>query len=660
MAGISSLGIGSGVLSSDLVDQLVAAERKPTEFRLDFNQKRTEALISAYGTLRSAVTELRLPMRQLSAPDNLKAFSASSSNDDVAVTVDSSKANRGTYTVQVNSLAQSQSLASGTFLDKDATAVGTGSLTIQVGDQSQTISIDSTNNTLQGIANAINDADLGATAGVIDTGSGFRLVMSSEETGTANAISITANDTDGNNTDALGLSQFVFDGTTSNMTETVAAQDADLLVNGISITRSTNTIENVVDGLSFELTAENVTSIVKVNQDTDAVADRVQAFVDKFNGFQQVIKGLAGFNAESGQGGLLSGDSTVRNIQNQLRSVLTNIVPGLENASVRSLVDVGITTNFENGELKFDRAKFQEQLKNNPDDVTALFAEQGRTTDAQIEFVRSGVDSKPGEYAINITQLAARGSLLGANAGAADVLIDADNDDLTFRIDDTTTASIKLTAGSYTRDALAAEIQAQLSSNTALNSAGRSVSVVFDAGTGALSFTSGKYGGESNVSLTAVDTNSAALLGLSVQTGVAGQDVAGTIGGQLATGDGQVLFVDGSRGDAAGLQVRVTGGSVGARGALNFIEGIGEQTVNLVTNILGENSGLENRSDSLQKELDNIAQERVRLNQRIESYRERLVAQFSAADSLIAQLNSTRDYVTQQLAALAPQNNRDN
>ena len=660
MAGISSLGIGSGVLSSDLVDQLVAAERKPTNDRLDFNQQRTEALLSAYGKLRSAVTELRLPMRQLSSPDNLKAFSATSSNDDVAVTIDSTKASRGSYSVRVDSLAQSQSLASASFDDKDATTIGTGSLTIQVGDSTKTINIDGTNNTLQGLANAINEADVGATAGVIDTGNGFRLVMSSEKTGLDNAISITATDSDGNDTDAVGLSQFQFNATTQNLTETVAAKDAMVNINGISISRPTNTIENVIDGLSLEVKAEGAVSNIKVEQDTGAVADRVGAFVDKFNALQATIDGLAGFNAESGQGGLLSGDSTIRGIQNQLRDILTRVVPGLESASVRTLADVGITTNFETGGLNFDRNKFIEKLQSNPDDVTALFAEQGRASDSQVEFVRSGINTKPGKYDINITQMATQGSLQGTNVGTADVTINADNDNLTFNIDGSTSASITLTAGTYTREALAAEIQNQLNSNSALAAAGRSVSVAFDAGTGALSFTSGKFGSESNVSISAVDTSSTADLGLGVSAGTAGVDVAGTIGGQAAAGDGQVLFVEGNRGDASGLQVRITGGTTGNRGSLNFIEGVGERTVNLVTSIVGADGAIENRTDSLQSTLDSIAEDRVRLEERITSYRERLVAQFSAADSLIAQLNSTRDYVTQQLAALAPQNNRDN
>ncbi|MEA1081471.1 flagellar filament capping protein FliD [Marinobacter qingdaonensis] len=659
MAGISSLGIGSGVLSSDLVDQLVAAERQPTENRLNFNQQRTEALISAYGTLRGAITDLRLPMRQLSSPDNLKAFSGTSSAEGVSVSVDSKSAAPGNYSVQVDSLAQAQSLATGSFGDRDSTAVGSGSLTITVGDKVSTINIDSSNNTLQGIANAINEADVGANAGVIDTGNGFRLVMSADDTGLENAISIAVSDSDGNDTDAAGLSQFAFDGTTNNLTETVAAKDAVVQVNGITISRPTNTIENVIDGVSLEVSQEGVTSNVKVTQDLSKVADRVGAFVEKFNALQQTIKGLAGYNAETGQGGLLSGDATIRGIQSQMRQIIGRVVPGLEDASIRTLADVGITTNYETGGLDFDRAKFTEKLKANPDDVTALFAEQGRASDSQIEFIRSGVNTEPGEYSVNITQLATQGSLTGSNAGTGSVTVDADNDDLSFRIDGETSVSITLTAGTYTRTELAAEIQAQLDASSSLAASGRSLNVAFDGASGSLVFTSDSYGSESNVSLTSVDNTSASTLGLSVATGTAGQDVAGTINGQRATGEGQNLFVEGV-GEAAGMEVRVAGGATGNRGSINFIQGVGERTVDLITNLVGIDGSLEARTDGLQKDLGRIEEERARLDLRIESYRERLVSQFSAADSLIAQLNSTQDYVSQQLAALAPQNNRNN
>ena len=654
MANISALGIGSGGLNSDLVDQLVEAERAPKENRLDTRTQKAELLISAYGTLKSAITELRLPMRQLSAPDNLKAFSATSSNEDVSVTVDSTKASRGTYNVNVLSLAQSQSLASSTFADRDSTSVGTGSFTISSGDKSATLTIDGSNNTLQGLADEINEAGIGVSAGVIDTGSGFRLVLSSEETGEANAISVSVTDDDGNNDDAAGLSQFVFNDTTQNMQETIAAKDARVEINGIEITRSTNSFTDVIDGLSFEAKAEGVTSTIKVEQDFGAVADRVGAFVEKFNALQTTIKGLSGFNAETGQGGILSGDTTIRSIQAQLRNVLGRVVPGLENASIRTLADVGITTDYETGGLSFDRAKFEEQLKKNPDDVTALFAEQGRTASADVEFLGSGSGTTRGNYAINITQAATQGGVLGDSALADGVVIDGTNDEIEFTVDGSTNFTIQLSQQTYASAAdLVAEIQSQIDSNSALNAAGQSVRVGLDSN-GVLQFTSGAFGSSSNVSILSVENGAA--LGLSAKTGTLGKDVAGTVNGQEATGDGRVLTVTGA-GGAKGMQLQVAGYKDGDLGRVNFIEGIGEQAVNLVTDIVGADGILDAKTDSLSRDLERIQEERIRLEDRIASYRERLVSQFTAADSLISQLNSTGDYLTQQLAALAPQNN---
>ena len=661
MANISSLGLGSGVLNSDLVDQLVQAERAPTENRLTQKTEQTQALLSAYGKLRSAVTELRLPMRQLSAPDNLKAFSANSSNEGIGVSVDSTKASRGTYSVEVTSLAGAQALASrDVFADRDATSVGQGTLTLNVGDKTTNLAIDSSNDTLQGLANAINDSDAGVSAGVIDTGNGFQLVLSADETGTANAVSISVSgDTGGTDTDNQGLSRFAFNtgmDTDAGLQETIAASDAVMKINGVEVTRSTNSFENVIDGLTFDIT-ETGSSTIKVQQDLGAVADRVQGFVDKFNSLQSTIDSLAGFNAEAGVGSLLTGDSTVRSIQNQLRQVLTRVVPGLENSSVRSLADVGITTNFETGGLEFDRARFEEQLKNNPDDVTALFAEQGRTTDSQVEFVRSGLNTEPGRYDINITQAATQGALSGA-AFTAPLTIGAGNDELTFQVNGETSVSVQLTQQTYnTAQELADEIQVQLNANNALNASGSGVQVGVGSG-GELTFTSSDYGSDSNVSLTSVEDGSA--YGLSAATGTSGVDVAGTIGGRTAEGDGQVLFLGSGNGGASGLQVRILGDQTGSRGSITFVEGVAERTVDLVSSFVGADGAIESRTESLNRDLEQIQENQARLEERIAAYRERLVSQFTAADSLISQLNSTQDYVSQQLAALAPQNNRNN
>ncbi|WP_434050592.1 flagellar filament capping protein FliD [Marinobacter salarius] len=662
MANISSLGIGSGVLTSELVDQLVQAERAPTENRLAQKTERTQALISAYGTLRSAVTELRLPMRQLSAPDNLKAFSATSSNEDVAVSVDSSKANRGTYSVDVTSLASAQALASrDVFADRDKTSVGQGTMTLSVGDNTTNIVIDSSNDTLQGLANAINDSDAGVSAGVIDTGSGFQLVLSADETGTANAVSISVSgDGAGTDTDAQGLSRFAFNTSMdagAGLNETIAASDAVMSINGVEVTRSTNSFENVIDGLTFDLTATG-TSTVKVEQDLGAVADRVQGFVEKFNGLQETIDALAGFNAESGSGSLLTGDSVIRGIQNQLRQVLTRVVPGLEDASVRSLADVGITTNFETGSLEFDREEFMAQLKANPDDVTALFAEQGRATDSQVEFVRSGVNTEPGTYDINVTQAATQGTLAGNAAATFPVTIDGTNDEFSLLVNGDTSVNLQLTQQTYnSAQDLVDEIQAQLNSNNALNASDGSVQVSLGAGD-ELVFSSSTYGSESSVTLSSAE--SAATFGLDAATSTDGLDVAGTIDGRTAEGEGQTLFLGENSGAASGLQVQILGDQTGSRGSIQFIEGVGERTVDLITNFVGADGAIDTRTESLNRDLERIQENQIRLEERITAYRERLVSQFTAADSLISQLNSTQDFVSQQLAALAPQNNRNN
>lgn len=655
MASISSLGVGSGVLTSDLVDQLVAAERRPTEVRLDQKTERTEALISAYGQLRSAVTELRLPMRQLGSAEAMKSFSATSSGSNVEVAVDAGKASRGSYNLNVLGLAQAQALASrDTFADRDAASVGQGTLTLQVGDSTTNITIDDSNDTLQGLANAINEANAGVSAGVIDTGSGFQLVLSADDTGEANAVNISVSEEAG----APGLSRFAFDtadpDNMAGMRQTIEAADARLEINGVEISRPTNTIENLVDGLTFTITGEGA-STIKVTQDTGAVAERVQAFVDKFNELQNTIRELSSFNAETGQGSILTGDATVRTIQNQLKQVLTNVIPGLENANVRSLADVGISTDFRTGELQFDSTRFQQQLRENPNDVTALFAEQGRTSDSQVEFVRSGTNTLPGTYDINVTQMATRGSLnfagIADTAGAVDVQA---SNSFTFQVDGETTATVSIAAGSYSGSDFAAAIQSALRENSALNAAGRSVQVGYDAAEG-LTFSSGRFGSDSNVSLTGLS----GVTGLSTATGTAGQDVQGTINGQTAQGDGQVLFLANSAGgSAAGLQVRITGGELGNRGAVTFIEGVSERAVDAITSILGADGALSARTDALNRDLERIQEDRIKLDLRIESYQARLVRQFSAADSLIAQLNSTRDYVSQQLEALAPQNNR--
>lgn len=386
MASITSLGAGSGIFSSDLVDKLVAAERVPTENRLDNKEQSVQAKISAFGALKSALEAMQSPLEGLMSGKAFEAYTSKISNEAVAgATIAESEVSRGSYTLNVSQLAQRQSLASTSMVDKDTTAYGSGTLTFNVGGVSTDITIDSSNNTLEGIASAINEAGAGVSAGVVDTGTGYRLVMTSDESGTDNGITVT---TAGD----AALSQFEFDGSGSGMSQTVAALDAKLDVNGIAITRSSNTVEGVIEGVTFDLKSEG-TSVVTIASDPDKVTESVQGFVDKYNALQDVIKKASGYDAGAERGGVLMGDSTIRSLQNDLRAMLTDIPDGLQNSPVRMLADIGISTNPDTGKLDFSADKFKEQLFANPDDVTALFSGDNGIAARARESVESYVQS---------------------------------------------------------------------------------------------------------------------------------------------------------------------------------------------------------------------------------------------------------------------------
>jgi flagellar hook-associated protein 2 len=654
MASISSVGIGSGVLTSSLIDKLVNAEQAPTTKRLDTKAADINAQLSAFALVQSAVTDLRLPARALADPTAFNSLTASSTNSAISPTVGSG-AKTGSYSVEVSSLAQANSLASAQFADSNTTTLGTGTLTIKSGSTSASITIDNSNNTLDGIASAINgQANLGVNASVLNTGSGYKLVLTATQSGVNNAIDISVVDGDGTNTDTTGLSQLSYTTGAQNLTQTQAAKDAALTVNGVSITRSSNTISDAINGVTLNLSSTNVGSpaTVTVAQDTSSTVKHVQDFVDKYNALQQVIKDNTKFDASgTTKNGILLGDTSTQTVFSQIRNILGSTIKGLETASDRSLSDVGITTDVNTGKLTFNTATFTQQLQAHPQDVAAIFSTQGRTSDPLISYGGSSVNTKPGTYDINVSQVATRGTLTGSVALGASTTIDANNNNLTVKIDGTTSANLTLTSGTYTPAQLAAELQKQINNDSTLAAAGKSVTVSLDASS-KLQIISNTYGSSSKAEITAVDTNSATQLGLSVAAGTTGVDVAGTINGKTATGSGQRLYA--ATGDASeGITVDVKGGTTGNRGTVTYIQGIGQQLVDLVSNFLGSDGTITAKNTRLNDELKSIATEKTDLQIRMDALRARLQKQFTAADLIVSKFKSTTSFLTSQFAAFA-------
>ncbi|MFO7954415.1 MAG: flagellar filament capping protein FliD [Thioalkalivibrio sp.] len=352
---ISSLGVGSGLDLNQIVGDLLNSERVPKEERFNKREERIEAQISAYGGLSSGIEQLNGALKELSGFE--LSQSASVSDSSVAeVTADGTAAN-GNFSLQVNQLAQAQSLASapGDFVDSDA-EVGAGQLEIQVGDRSAvTINVEE-GQTLRDLRNSINESEAGVTASIVNDGNGARLVLNANETGADNTISVSATE------DPAGSGLSRLDG--NNLVETRAAQDAEAVVDGLTVTSSSNTLDDTIEGLNIELTGTSASpATVSVSEDQGELRDALQAFVDQYNSLVGQTRELTAFDPEEDESSVLTGDSTVRGIRSRLGDALMNPAD-VPDANVQTFAELGIVSN-RDGTLTFDTGRFNQAVDNN-------------------------------------------------------------------------------------------------------------------------------------------------------------------------------------------------------------------------------------------------------------------------------------------------------
>lgn len=670
MTGITSTGIGSGLDISSLVDKLVSAEQTPTQNRLDQQEAQVQAELSAYGSLKSALSSFQSQVQGLSQAADFQLFQATSS-DPSAVTVSASaSAAVGSLDLDVSQLAQSQSVATNAFATS-ATPIGTGTLTFRFGtvttdasgnvtgftqnpDKADvTIDISASNNSLQGIRDAVNNANAGVSASIVNDGSGERLVFSATDTGADNAFVIGVSDNDGNDADASGLSQLAFNTSATQAQQIRAAQDAQLTVNGLAVSRASNEITDLIDGVSLSLKGTTTsTAHIAVTQDTGAVKQKIQGFVDAFNKLQQQIDQISGYNAQTKTGGVLQGNATVLRIASSLQRLTTSVVSVLDGRAIRSLADLGVTTAAD-GTLSVDSTKLDAALKSHFDEVGALFGISGLVDGSGLSYAGSSDTTQAGEYAVDVTGLAQQASIQGAAitapSASSPLVIDSNNDTLQLTVDGVASNSINLTQGSYTSGAdLAAEIQARINGDSNLKDAGVSVDVAYSGN--AFTITSARYGSDSTLSIGSVDTNTTSSLGLSSGQSGTGVDVQGTIAGQAASGSGRYLTAQ--NGPADGLKVEVTGQSTGTLGSLTFSRGLTDSLNSLLDSYLNSNGLLDSVTSSLNDQVKSIGEDKNNLTLRMEQVRQRYLDEFNSMDAMVAQLNSTSSFLSSQLPGL--------
>lgn len=687
---VSSLGIGSGILTTELVSDLVAAERAAGDRRLDLQQEELEAEISAFGTITSALETFRNASDGLSTPSSLQAISASTSDESALSATASSLAESGSYSVTINELAQSHSLVSRSY-ESITDIVGTGEMTFRFGTTnfdgsdydsfdidaskaSKTLVIDSSNNTLSSLRAAINSADFGVDASIVNDGTGFRLLLSTEDPGLSNSMEILVAGDSGS-----GLSEFAFNsdyngedsvgaiteggstdlssgidfsstnstfslsvgattdvdvtvdanattdlgggggteqdnliaiqtaidtalvtaglsagdvvasidsedgglilttlatgssetievtaddgelglnpnlgqrfGTDGSMVQTLAAQSAEIEVNGLTITRESNLVTEVINGVTLNLKSANVGTPINLTLDNDssAIVTRIESFVEAYNELKVISDELTTFNLEGGERGLLLGDATLRSITTQIRNVMNTVVDGISGSSFRTLSEVGITTNQDNDYLlEFDPIAFNRAVDENADAVVSLFATNTSASDPLIEVLNTGLDTQPGAYVVELTQVATQGNYQGETIAALDnpITIDEDNDTFAVSVNGAASGVLTITQGSYaSAELLAQEIQLRINNDEAIEETGDTVTVSYNSTSQRFEFQSNEYGSASSISFTSVDIDVEAELGFGSGVGTvnAGLDVKGTINGEAATGAGQFL-----------------------------------------------------------------------------------------------------------------------
>jgi flagellar hook-associated protein 2 len=371
MATITNLGSNSGLPLEDILSKLEAAEEKRLQ-QYTVRQTSFETRVTAFGQLKSAVEAVQKAAAALGKPETLGAVKGSvTGGDALTATVAAEGAVAGHYTINVKTVATSQTLQSGAVADRKASNGATGSFEIELADGTKKTVDLKGDTSLNGIVKAVNaDDTLGVRATVITDGDGKSyLMMTAKNTGVQASVKSITVTGDQSLKDVLSYSST--DAANSKMTAT-AAVDAEIDINGITIKSGTNNISTAIDGVTLNLsetTEAGKPITLKLESDPSVASKAIQSFVTAYNTLQTTIKNLTAFDAAAATNQPLTGDGTTRAIQSSLAGAL-QVLSG--EGTLRSLADLGITTNPQTRQLTLDQTKLDKALSTNGADVARL------------------------------------------------------------------------------------------------------------------------------------------------------------------------------------------------------------------------------------------------------------------------------------------------
>ena len=362
---VQALGAGAGFDTKKIVEALVNAERAPTEARINAKIAENEAKISGLGQAVSILNVVQEAAQRLNDAKDFKTFAVSNSQTSAFTASSTTSARAGSNNITVSQIAKEQRSVSNAFASEtDTFSADPVTLSLTVGTGTAT-EISLSTSSLQGAVTAINDADLGVTAEIIDTGvAGDRYrIQLIGETGAEKSFSLTSSN------DAISFSSVQ------------TATDAQLNVNGVDFTRSTNVIDDVLTGVSLTLsTVTDGTANLSISQDNNEARANIVDFVTIYNEAQRQLKELSNSSVD----GALAGDSIFRSMTSSLRSIVLGSSSSAT-SSISNLSDMGISVS-RSGELEVNDDKLDNVLANNYADVVQMFSantdDQAASSDA--------------------------------------------------------------------------------------------------------------------------------------------------------------------------------------------------------------------------------------------------------------------------------------
>lgn len=450
---ISSLsGINSGLDSQGIVNNLVALEARPIDVLISQQEAEKEKLSafqdlqSRLQTFKSVVNTINTESRFLASQGEFANNDPSSNNTVVDITTTSS-ASSGTFSLTVNQLARETKIISQGYATTTS-EITTGRVEIFDGTKTTFIDIDSSNNTVDGLRLAINNSGANVSASFLNDGDDnnpIRLLISGTKTGEDNAVTIS------HNFGGIGGEEIVATG----FTETQSAQNAELIVDGVAVSKNSNLVNDVISGATLSLQSTGEGSIT-LSTNIVAITDKVADFVDGYNELMQFLNEELEVDVSNNVTGTLFGNFTVQNLQQTLRSTITNVIPGIT-GDYQFLSQIGITTN-NDGTISLDRSTLSSAIATDARNVSQLFSSRGSTTNSGVAFVGFTKETQAGTYDLRVQGGVPQLSESGANdytnasgggnfyAGA----VGTDAEGLNFRVSslaDADLGSITLTIG---------------------------------------------------------------------------------------------------------------------------------------------------------------------------------------------------------------------